>query len=472
MKKQIIIAFLLAIVAMAGQVQADNRNRKIIAQTEGSITFVVDENLTPIEELYKYFFDGEQMAIAILNGENVPDNAYHLVATSFSDIENLRYSDKDAFFQSVLGAYAKHQSITLSPDMIWLLVSQGFARYVNAHSEELRPMLVSHTGKMDLVIESRQDLLAGNADRPKLFDVFASQIDRYTKDGIAQTITADFTTTSPVERIASQITLMESVKSYFEYNVIFVACGIPTITLKGTPADWQRVLDKTRQLEPYGLGKWTKSLEPILKQFVRAAERKPDQRFWQDIVKKRKVDELKGGGCSPEKPTKLDGWLLKFFPDENGQTCDRISHTESMPSERVRVGFKYLVLDPVQGIAISETPMELWAGFIGAEEDTITNMVTPKIGWLVREAESDDDVLADLKKQDEDWGIELRVKEVPEVLAKMHHINCLNLVFTDTVVLPEWFDSLTIDTFTISGKMTSVEKAEIQRRFPNATIIE
>ena len=29
-------------------------------------------------------------------------------------------------------------SLTLSPDMMWLLISQGFARYVNAHPEELR----------------------------------------------------------------------------------------------------------------------------------------------------------------------------------------------------------------------------------------------------------------------------------------------------------------------------------------------
>ena len=54
--------------------------------------------------------------------------------------------------------------------------------------------------------------------------------------------------------------------------------------------------------------------------------------------------------------------------------------------------------------------MELWAGFIGAEEDTVTNTLTPKIGWLVRQTESDDEVLNDMKKKDEACGIERRVR--------------------------------------------------------------
>ena len=79
-------------------------------------------------------------------------------------------------------------------------------------------------------------------DWPSLIGNFASQIDKYTKKGIAKTVTADFTTTGPVERVASQIPLMESVKSYFEYIVDRLACGIPSITLQGTVEDWQRVL--------------------------------------------------------------------------------------------------------------------------------------------------------------------------------------------------------------------------------------
>ena len=115
----------------------------------------------------------------------------------------------------------------IQPYMVWLVISQGFARYVNAHAEELRPKLVNHNGKMDLAIMTNKDLLTEDVDWPSLIADFSSQINKYTKNGIAKTITSDFTTTGSVERVASQITLMESVKSYFEYIVYRIACGIP-----------------------------------------------------------------------------------------------------------------------------------------------------------------------------------------------------------------------------------------------------
>ncbi|MBQ1580902.1 MAG: hypothetical protein II107_00340, partial [Prevotella sp.] len=180
----------------------------------------------------------------------------------------------------------------------------------------------------------------------------------------------------------------------------------------------------------------------------------------------------KGGACSPEEPTEVDGWILKFFPNENGQTLDSTPHTRGMPSEYVRVGFKYRVLDPLQGTIIKNTPMELWAGFVGVEVDTLTNTLTPKIGWLVRVAENDDELLKDLQKNDNNWGIELRVKEVPEILAKLQHIKRLHLEFTDTVALPEWFDRLTIDDLSIKGTMTDAEKESLEKRFPKAKIIK
>ena len=284
---------------------------------------------------------------------------------------------KDAFYRSIVDAYANHQSVTLSPDMVWLVITQGFARYVNAHSEELRPQLVSHNGKMDLAIQTNKDLLTEDVDWASLIDDFSSQIDKYTKNGIAKTITSDFTTTGPIERVASQITLMESVKSYFEYIVYRIACGIPTVTLQGTVEDWRRVLEKTRQLKQYGLGTWINALEPILQEFIQTADGHQNQAFWKGIVKKQSIAELNGGACSPDKPTELDGWLLKLFPDENGKTRDKEKHTTEMPSEYVRVNFKYRVINPVDGSLISETPMELWAGFIGAKVDTASNMLTP-----------------------------------------------------------------------------------------------
>ena len=71
-----------------------------------------------------------------------------------------------------------------------------------------------------------------------------------------------------------------------------------------------------------------------------------------------------------------------------------------------------------------------------------------------------------LRKKNEDGGISIRIKEVPEVLSQLGHIRLLELEFTDKVVLPKWLDRITIDRFYIKGIMTDSEKNEIKKRFP------
>ena len=463
MKKSFTIIVLALIASLA------------IAQT--SVTFVVDENLAPIDEDALDMEDSQLRGSSALYGifreEGVLEPIW--IAKSFSDDERFyTFKGKDVFFQTIVRAYAEHRPLVLSPDMVWLLISQGFARYVNAHSDELRDQIVSHTEKMDLVVETTKNLLYEDADWKKLIAGFAAQINEYTKGDVAKTITADFTTTGVTERIASQVTLMETVKTYFDYVIHYMGCGIPSITLMGTPQDWQKVLEKTEQLEKYGMGDWFKSLKPILTEFIKASEGKPNQAFWQNMVKKENPDKLVGNKvCDLRKPTVLDGWMLKLFPDEDGLTLDQVPHTHEMPSERVYVDFRYQIIDIDNGNVLVDTPMELIAGYIGTEVDTLTHALTPKMGWMVRQIESNEKIVESLKKkaaEDSYEGLDLRVNRVPEHLAQLKYIKRLTLNFTDKVTLPEWFYGLQIDNLTIRGKMSEEQEAAIWKHFPKAIL--
>lgn len=465
-----ILTIFLVISVLTGRAD-DEKNLKILAQSEGSITFVVDENLKDVEQSF-FTYDGESLAERLIVDENVKYEAHHIIASSFADENKLVYHGPDAFFRSIVGAYAQHKSVTLSPDMIWLLISQGFARYVNAHAEALRSQLVDHEGQVSLVVESDVDVLSEKVDWPKLISGFTSQIERYTQGDIGKTITANFSTTGLTERVASQITLMDAMKSYFEYVVVYIACGIPSITLQGTPDDWRKVMDKTRRLSAYGLEEWTKSLDNVLRQILATAEGRPNPLFWKSMVKQYRPDEMQGGACDMRKPTELDGWLLKLFPDENGKTLDKVAHTKEMESEMVRTPFKYQMIDPETGMLLNEWPMELWAGFIGAQEDRETNMVTPKIGWMVRVTETDQETLKQMKKLNDRGEINLRVKEVPEVLKKLKRIQSLKLEFTGEVTLPEWFYDIKFEQLDIRGKMSEKTREMIKKRWPKASIYE
>jgi len=375
----------LASASELGKKRKQSSMSKILRQSKGSITFVVDEDL-PAPKKHVTTYDEKGITYFIMDKVGEGEYARSVVKTSYEN-ERMGYMGIDNLFQCMVGAYADHHPLELSPDVVWLAIGQGFARYVNAHPKELRDQLVSHEGKKDLVVWSDNDVLGPDADWEKLMQDFCDLIAQNTKGEVAEMMTSNFTTTSMTERVASQITLMETVKEYFNYLDMAGGCGFPFITLKGTPEDWQKVLDKTRGLSKYGLESWVKELEPILTEFVEASKGNPSQSFWQSIVKKRRVGKLvteKACGMDLDGTTKLDGWFLKFFPSAWGETAKDVLWNTSMPSEMVRVDFKHQYYHPVTREVMAEVPMELWAGFVGFKEDPKTFAIIPQIGWFVR----------------------------------------------------------------------------------------
>lgn len=446
-----------------------------LANAQKGITFEVDKDLpAPKTKLQKY--DDKEIAKKIVNISAIPKELHRVVKTSFEG-ERLSYIADDNFYKCMVQAYADHHPLVLSPDIVWLIISQGFSRYVNAHAEEMRNLLVFHEGKMELVVNSNNDVLSPSGDWERLLNDFSTCIARNTKGELADLMIADFTTTGITERIASQVSLMDVVKKYFIYTNISAGCGIPSITLEGTPDDWQKVLDKVRSLKKYKLEKWVSDLEPILMEFVEASKGKANKKFWKNIVKKRRVDQMKSEkGCLPSiNSTYLDGWFLKFFPNELGETKDSVMWDVDMPQEIVRVSFRHVYVDPETGVPIDTIPMQLWAGFVGIEEDAKTRALTPKIGWLARIADEEADEVARLKEEDKHRGhLHFSMgngQELPHSLSKMDHIRSLQLDFWhNPVVIPEWLDKIPIDKLRIMGELTDESEAQLRQRFPQAEI--
>lgn len=446
-----------------------------LASAQKGVTFEVDKGLpAPKTTILKY--NDQDIAQKIVNISAIPKQLHRVVKTSFEG-ERLCYIADDNFYKCMVQAYADHRPLVLSPDMVWLIISQGFSRYVNAHTEEMRDLLVFHEGKMELVTISNNNILLPNGDWKLLLNDFSACIAKNTKGELADLITANFSTTGITERIASQVSLMDVVKKYFIYTRISASCGIPSITLKGSPEDWQKVLDKVRCLKKYHLEKWVSDLEDILKEFVKASKGNHNTSFWQSIVKKRRIDQIKAGNwclTDPKKITYLDGWFLKFFPNALGETPDSVVWNHDMPQEMVRVSFRQVLTDPDSGMPIDTIPMQLWAGFVGVEEDAKTHALSPKIGWLARIADEESDEVARLKEEDKHMELYIHIgkdQEVPHALSKMDHIRSLRLEFgNNPVVIPEWLDKIPIDKLRIMGKLTDEEEAQLRQRFPKAEI--
>ena len=372
-----------------------------------------------------------------------------------------------SFFNGMYQAYADHRPFVLSPDMIWLLISQGFARHVNANSEKLRHYFVDYSGKLSLLVATNEITLDNpNSPWEKTFPEFTNQIAAHTGREIIDLLSSDFSTTTPVEKVASEITIMDAMKTYFEYVIIRIVCGIPEITLQGTDEDWQKILDKTKQLGKYDLTWWTSELEPILEEFVEASKGKIDREFWKNIF----VTRTGKPACGPSF-TEIDGWIVKFFPyDNDGKRnyLKSLTSSKNLPEEIVKVDLQYY-----NGKTGITTPLELWAGFFGLEQNMKNYALTPKIGWMIRKKDVEQ---AGLQQKYEyelqtKGRLAIRVKEIPEAVFALTEIKELDIQFIDKIIIPDRLANVKIQKLVLEGKSNKAERERIRQLFPNTEVI-
>jgi hypothetical protein len=280
-------------------------------------------------------------------------------------------------------AFAHHLPLVLSPDDVWLCLAQGFAQHVELHAEELRHRFVQHAGKAELVV-IRNDFIKGSADNdwPGVFASFSEQIAEHVGKQ-RDLVVADFSTTGPTEKAASEVVLMAAMKSYFDFTVV-TRCGIPRVTLLGTPEDWQSVRRRAATLGEYGLEAWARAAMPALDELCAAAAGTPDLERWRSFYKFR---SMSGGDY-------VTGWITTLFPY-------LVEHPHRGPDRVVPNAYLAWTEDgPTtdafpNGLSIApflwkyegqRFAMELVAGFVAVSQDESTGAVRPAIGWAVRDA--------------------------------------------------------------------------------------
>ena len=345
--------------------------------------------------------------------------------------------DHHSLFDGMFNAYVNHRPFVISPDMIWLLISQGFSHHVNFNAEDLRGKLVDHEGKEELVVYV--DGFLEDCDWESIVERFSTQISENTKGDISNVLECNFSTTTQIEKIASQITIMNSAKSYFEYIVLLFGCGIPNITLEGSTEDWEKLLKKTEYLSQYDLEWWTKEITPIIEKIIETTKGSIDKEFWMNMFKYHTLETY-------GKPEVVDGWIVKFFPYSKGGERNGLKElygSNNLPDEIVKV--PVIALDTLTKEVHN---IELWAGFIGLEQNRETFALRPKIGWLVHEIIPPEEV--QIKQEIDKLFVVVKDGRIPEDIFKNGHIKNLVIggaidylpddinVRIDTLHVPKW----------------------------------
>ena len=208
-------------------------------------------------------------------------------------------------------AFAEHRPLLLSPDAIWLTVAQGFSNHVKENAEALRASFVRHQGKRTIMV--RADALTRAAFIPAIAEI-CSYIAEQVNPVVHEALICNFSTTTPAARTASEIAMMDTFSSYFEYGIS--VCGIPSVTLQGTSSDWESMRSRIEVLSTYKMEWWVKRLRPIFDELVSTAQGRPNPQFWRAIYKPK---EAYGGDV-------ITGWLADLFPYLGLEAKKRRSH--------------------------------------------------------------------------------------------------------------------------------------------------
>jgi hypothetical protein len=146
----------------------------------------------------------------------------------------------------------------------------------------------------------------------------------------------------------------------------------------------------------------------------------------------------------------------------------------------VKVDLEYDKLMPSG--EVEKTPLELWAGFVGLEQDDDTFGLKPEIGWMIRKkgTGANSKLLAKLKEQNSppaggsggfDEGIMITVKTVPDELMQIGHIRKLTIYFGDGIKIPDEMGKIKIDRFEMHGKIDPADIPRICKMFPDTYLI-
>lgn len=362
---------------------------QIINWSNSEICFKVDKVATA-----KYLLPEEKIDSAI---KYKVQKQVKFIPPAYHNIKIVA-TKNNAFIQTIQSCYDEHRSLILSPDIIWLTITQAASIHINQNYNTYKNKIFSDTTNNTITITKREDNLSFDNDRwSSVLSRISKEANTNLKADYYNFFVPQFSTSTPINKTVFEITMLEAFKKKFVY-VGESGCGIPKITIKGTKQDWQWIYDNLTQLNKLDLQYWAEELKPIMQQFINASEGKVDKPFWQSIYKK----------ASEYNRYFISGWVIKLFPyieDIHGEVIfDSTSGDGGMKMEKTYKPNPFLLKDNYlkstlatndfpSGLANINfiwddlfkekiTPLNFYAGFMGIKQYK-DKTLEPFIGWAI-----------------------------------------------------------------------------------------
>lgn len=296
----------------------------------------------------------------------------------------------EGYYQS----YAKHIPVTVSPDILWMLIVQGFSRHIDQNAEKLRNKFVDFDGQKTLIVDGDEWTIEEITREgwESTFAAFVELIKRNAGDSMVKIITPTFSTTTPTIQVSSQIAIMSCFKNYFKYIRLYGGCGFPYINLQGTLKDYEELKSKVEKLKGFDIDDWIMELIIIIDKIIETKKGKVDVDFWKNMIKNKETMEPRGSGALT-KVENIDGWLLNFYPyykvDDAFEKCEKlvrkadfnkpldVKNLKNIPEEMVEVPL--IMHHKITG---KDTELTIKTGFLGMIQEK-NGLAKPEIGWFI-----------------------------------------------------------------------------------------
>ena len=158
--------------------------------------------------------------------QNEPLEIFHY--TLDTNEEEIFSYEKSSLIKGLVLAYKNHYPITVTPDMIWILILQGFSRFMEKYENLVRERFVTFKGKKDLKVERLQ--YSPSTATKEVWDgiikEFVEKIGKNVGQETIDNLECNFSTTTQVTQVTSHVSIMSAMKQYFTYKVLMAGCGI------------------------------------------------------------------------------------------------------------------------------------------------------------------------------------------------------------------------------------------------------
>lgn len=217
------------------------------------------------------------------------------------------------FVLSLHQAFDKHIPFSISPEVLWTIISGEVATYVknNSTNTKIEKLFTTTPGEKQTIIIRNDSLVYNDVNQTNdwtgiiNYD-FKDELKKRVPSELMSLMLPKMSTSNEINDVVHMVSFMDAASKYYNYGVL-TCCGIPEFKIEGEVQDWVNIKNSISviseiipDLKPY----YQKGLSPIFDNIISVLEgNNPNIKFWESIYK---IDGGSGGPYS-------NGWFNDLY---------------------------------------------------------------------------------------------------------------------------------------------------------------